>query len=268
MTGEVNHVEAYWRPRAESTRDCAVRLARMLDQLDKLHPAFTRWNRKAHTRAAANKPAWAMPPNIDELADVFDKGRQFKDIPRDPWPELGYWISAWNGQNPPYGASVSVRAGGYTDLRSFPNGIDLRLKRAVPDNVDLISTEVLKPALLGVATAWEPDYAVVASWEYWSRSFGDGGYPKLRSGWMTYLAPLYANQVVPPLAAITELVENGGMLLLATEEQFDMKNPAHLAVADAIQESLGPLQEMVPPGRYDDFFEQKRRERRAKGLPV
>jgi hypothetical protein len=38
------------------------------------------------------------------------------------------------------------------------------------------------------------------------------------------------------------------MLLLASEEQFRMDNPVYLAVADAIQAALEPL-EMVSPGR-------------------
>jgi hypothetical protein len=266
MTGEVNHVEAYWRPRAESTRDCAVRLAAMLEGFARAHPAFSQWNRKANSRAAANKPAWTMPPDIAELTAVFEKGRQFKDIPRTPWPEIGYRVSAWNGRDPPYGASLSVWPGSYGASRSLPNRVDLSLKRAGPDNADLISTAVLKPALLSVATAWEPDYAVVVPWTYWPRSFGDDGYPALRSGWMTYLAPRYASRITPPRAAIVESVPNGGMLLFATEEQFDIENPAHLAAADAVQAALSPLQEMIPPTPQELLSERLRQERRAKGL--
>ncbi|MBV9552217.1 MAG: immunity 52 family protein [Alphaproteobacteria bacterium] len=251
MAGEVNHIQAYWRPRAESAKNCAIRLISMLDGLAEAHFAFAHWNRQACSRAAANLQAWRMPPNIGELTTVFEDGRQFKDVPRIPWPELGYWISAWNGLDPPYGTSLMVCAGGYTDSRPFPNTVDLKVNRAGPDNKDLTNGGVLKSALLAVATAWDPDYAVVVPWDYWSRSFGDRGYPNLRSGWMTYLAPKYANQIKPPPAAIVEPVPGDGMLLLATEEQFSMDSPAHLAVADAIQKALDPLQDMVPPGRDD-----------------
>jgi hypothetical protein len=267
MTGEVNHIEAYWRPRPESTHDCAVRLARMLEGLAKAHPAFAQWNKTAYSRAAANKLAWAMPPDIDELTAAFEKGRRYKDRPRIPWPEMGYIVSVWNGRDRPYGASLSVWPGSYGDSRSLPNRVDLSLKRAGPDNADLISTAVLKPALLSVATAWEPDYAAVVPWTYWPRSFGDDGYPNLRSGWMTYLAPRYASRLVPPSATIVEPVPNGGMLLLATEEQFDMENSAHLAAADAVQTALGPLQGMIPPTPQEVLGTRLRQERRAKGLP-
>jgi hypothetical protein len=260
VTGEVNYIKAYWRPRADSAHDCAVRLGRMLEGFAKTHRAFSYWNRKAHSRAAANRPAWAMPPDIHELTQVFEKGRVHKDSPRIPWPGMGFHVSAWNGRDPPYGASLSVRVGADTDLRSIPNTVDLRFNRAGPDNGDLINADTLRPALLSVAIAWEPDYAVAVPWTYWPRSFGDDGYPMLRSGWMTYLAPRYASRVVPPPAAIVEPVPNGGMLLLATEEQFDMENPAHLAAADAIQAVLSPLQEMIPPTPQEVLGAGPRRE--------
>jgi hypothetical protein len=247
MSGEVNHVKAYGQPRVESARDCAVRLGRMLEGLAKAHPAFSRWNKQAYSRAAANKPAWAMPPDIGELTQVFERGRVHKDVPRVPWPGMGFHVSAWNGRDPPHSAVLRINAGADADLRSVPNTVDLRLKRAGPDNADLINATTLRPVLLSVATAWEPDYAVVVPWTYWPQAFGDDGYPDLRSGWMTYLAPRYAGCIIPPPAAIVELLPNGGMLLLATEERFDMENPAHLAVAAAVQAALDPLQEMIAP---------------------
>jgi hypothetical protein len=54
----------------------------MLDGLANAHPAFGRWNKQANTRAAANTLAWIMPPDIEELTQVFEKGRQYKDVPR------------------------------------------------------------------------------------------------------------------------------------------------------------------------------------------
>lgn len=249
MTGEAFRVEGYWGPRAEGTLSCAGRLARMLDGLAKAHSAFAHWNKQAWSRTAANKPAWAMPPDVDKLTAVFEKGRQYKDVPREPWPEMGYSVSAWNGLDRPYGASLAVRPGTYADWIPFPNTADLRLNAAAPGNADLISGAVLKPAMLSLATAWEPDWGVVVCWDYWKRLFGDRRYPPFRSGWMTYLAPQYASRIAPPPAAIVERVAGGGLLLLATLERFSMDNPAHLAVADAIQSALDPIQAMVPLGR-------------------
>lgn len=54
-----------------------------------VHRAFALWNRKAYSCAAADKLFCAMPPRIEELTDIFAKGRRYKDIPRKPWPERG-----------------------------------------------------------------------------------------------------------------------------------------------------------------------------------
>ncbi|MGH7059515.1 MAG: Imm52 family immunity protein [Stellaceae bacterium] len=248
MTSQVFWVEGYWQSRPESARACAARLAVMLDGLAKAHPAFARWYRKARTRAAANKSAWGMPPDIDELTAVFEKGRQYKDVPRVPWPEIGYAVLAWNGCERPYAASLTIRSGGYRNSTPFPNTAALRLNLSVTGNADLISRTVLEAVLLSLAEAWEPDYGVVVCGDYWRRLFGERHYPMFRSGWMTYLAARYASRVTPPPEATAERVPGGGLLLLATEERFRMDNPAHLAAADAIQAALTPIQDMVPPG--------------------
>jgi hypothetical protein len=263
MTTERFRIKAYWRPRQESTWDCAGRLVHMLVGLAKANPAFGRWNKKAKTRAAANRPAWAMPPDLTELTAVFEKGRRFKDVPPDPWPEMGYVVSAWNGCDGSRGTSFQIFCGVYADWIPFPNHLELPLKPPSLDNAGLVNSIVLKRTLLSVATAWEPDYAVVLGTGYWEHLFGDGEYANFRSGWMTYLAPRYAARIAPPPAAIAEPVANGGLLLLATEERFSMDNPDHVAVADAIQAALAPLQDLVPPPRDADL--RRRYNERMKG---
>jgi len=247
MTSGALRVGGKWRPRPASTHDCAVRLARMLGGLAKAHPAFARWNKKAKSRTAANQPAWTTPPDVGELMAAFEKGRQFKDAPRQPWPEMGYRVSAWNGRDGPTGASLSVHAGTYATYSVYPNTLDLALKPVSADNADLICTAVVRSALLSIVSAWEPDYGSVVCWDYYRRLFGEQRWPPFRSGWMTYLAPQYASRITPPPTAIVEPVPGGGLLLLATAERFSMDNPAHLAVADAIQAALDPLQGMLKP---------------------
>lgn len=251
MAAEAYKLHARWQDRPESPRSCAQRLAHLLAGLATAHPAFARWNKQANSRAAANRPAWRMPPDTDELTAVFDKGRQYKDVPREPWPEMGYSVAAWNGLDPPHGASLSIRPGRYSDNRAFPNSVGMEFDQSTPANADLLCAAALKPALLSVVSAWEPDHGNIVCWDYWDRLFGERHWPVFRSGWMTYLAPQFASRITPPPAAIAEPVAGGGLLLLATEERFSMDNPAHLAVADAIQAALGPLQELLSSGGND-----------------
>src|SRR6185437_12661042 len=209
MTREAFRIEGSWRSRPASTRDCAVRLARMLGDLATLHPAFANWNKKARTRAAANQPAWTVPPDVDDLTTVFERGRQFTDAPRKPWPEMGYRVSAWNGRDGPDGASLSVHAGTYETYSAHANTVSIAFNLASRDSAGLTNGAVLKPALLSVISAWEPDYGVVVCWDYYRRLFGERHWPPFRSGWMTYLAPQYASRITPPPTAIAEAVPGG-----------------------------------------------------------
>ncbi len=88
MNAQAYKLSVRWRSRPENAKACAERLVRMLVGLAKAHPAFARWNKQAYSRAAADRPAWAMPPDVAGLVNVFEKGRQYKDVPRVPWPEL------------------------------------------------------------------------------------------------------------------------------------------------------------------------------------
>jgi hypothetical protein len=253
MSSEAYKLYAGWRGRSESTHSCGVRLARTPQAFAEMHSGFSHWNKQADSRSAADQPAWVMPPKIDQLTEVFERGRACKDAPRELWPELGYSISAWNGQDPPRGASPGVRAGGYSTHIPFPNSVDLELNPASPGNADFACAAVLKQALLSIVAAWEPDYGSVICWDYWQRLFGERHYPPFRSGWMTYLAPPYASLMTPPPAAVVEPVPGGGLLLLATEERFSMDDPAHLAAADAIQAALDPVQQQAPPSRNEEL---------------
>jgi hypothetical protein len=202
-----------------------------------------------------------MPPDPDELTQVFKRGLRHKDVPHKPWPELGFLVSAWNGLDPPDGASLAVWSGAYTAHMTFPN----RVEMAVDSESDqLANALVLKLALLGSIAAWEPDYGSVVNWDYWKRSFGEQHYPVFRSGWMTYLAPQYARLVAPPAQAIAEPVPGGGLLLLATTEQFDVDNPVHLAAADAIQLALDPLRDTELARRDQERWEFVRSKRRPR----
>lgn len=247
MLSERYHLVVRWRARPESAASCAFRLCRTLDGLANAHRAFVRWNTKATSRTAASRPAWEMPPSPEELTQVFDDNKRCKDATREPWPEMGYAVTAWNGLDRPYAASLAAWTGVYGDWIALPNHVDLGLSPVAAENADLMSTAVLKQVFLSLATAWDPDCGNLVPQNYWKRAFAEGPYPLFRSGWMTYLAPQYASRVTPPSAAIVEPVAGGGMLLLATLERFSMDNAEHLAAADAIQAALAPIQDMVPP---------------------
>jgi hypothetical protein len=225
----------------------------MLIAFAPLHPAFARWNRKANSRAAANRPFCAMPPDIDDLARTFAKNPVHPGSPRS-----GYSAYAWNGKNSPYGLSISVDAGDDSSFYLFPNNVTIILSPRDAANADLINIAVLQPALLALVAAWDPHWVTIQPWAYWERwsraepwddedypvKRPDGYIPRITSGWMMYLCVDYARRITPPRGIDSERVAGGGLLMMATREIFTAGDPTHDAAADAIQDALLPLQNL------------------------
>lgn len=245
MNAEVYNLWAHWMNRQESAEQCAQRMAATLIKWADAHEIFSRWNRMGKTRAQRNLPFSRMPPQVEELTQIFQNGRAHKDVPKVPWPELGYSVGAWNGTEQRF-VAFHLRPGHYDiDSIFFPNSLEILLPKRTPETTDIINSPVLRKVLLGVIDGWEPSWASVSSASYDHRLHereSGPSFPLFRSGWMTYLSAPYARRITPPASAIVEDTEDGGMLLLATNETFTVDNPKHVAVADEIQRALAPLQ--------------------------
>ncbi|HYM32226.1 MAG TPA: Imm52 family immunity protein [Candidatus Cybelea sp.] len=234
---------AYWGPREETARECANRLAHMIDDLAALHPAFARWMNKAYTLEEAYSPFCKMPPVLDELTVKFEQNRHTYDDPRDPIRELGFSLAAWNGLNRPQGVSLSVQAAAFVVTRPYPNHASMQFAPRGSGNEDLIAAANMESAMRIMVAAWQPVWMGLSSAAY-GRHLTDYKGPTKHpwAGWMTYLSESLAKKVTPPPSAIVERTPDGGMLLIATREPFDDEDPAHLAAADAIQAALKPVQ--------------------------
>lgn len=250
------HVEIYWENRQETALECATRLARMLDRLARINPAFARWNKQAMTRAKANVPFCVMPPQIDELATVFERGIFRKDVPpRQPWPELGFSLSAWNGRNDSHGLSFRVHAGAYASHLPCPNELELHLPHRNDENADLANPAMISTILKQLIAAWQPRWGGVFSLTYRGMRLP----PLLRGiqrlerrpipppklfwnpGWMLYLSAPYARTFVAPSSVRVEASPEGGIIASTTDEMFSSENPHHLAAADELDVALKRL---------------------------
>ena len=234
-----------WGARGEDPQSCGARLAVMLQELARVHPAFARWNEQGRTPAEWNRPFCQMPPQAEELASRFARHARGRVLDR----ERGYSVAAWNGrEDDPHGSSFMIFAGDGNQWvpNPFSNSVDIDLHARSSENADLINAEGMRGTLLAAVAGWEPDSAEVMDWKQLSRLAPGEHLPHFRTGWMSYVGPRYAPHVVPPPQVISERVAGGGLLMLATREPFDISNPAHKAVADAIQRALEPIQSMVP----------------------
>ena len=233
-----------WGPRAERMSACATRFVVMLEKLAAEHSTLASWFKQARTRATAFESFCIMPPRQAELEEILHRGRQFTSGSRELIPELGYSVAAWNGQDEPYELSFHVRPGGYNPQLLYPNEVCIPTLR--PGNRELLNAVVLKRILLTIADCWDADWSVVETWDYQGKTLDAQGRPLLPyGGWLTYLSPALAEKVSSPPDIAAESLPNGALFMLATEEQFDVANPVHVANLDAIQKALAPVQRSV-----------------------
>jgi hypothetical protein len=114
------------------------------------------------------------------------------------------------------------------------------------------------PALITFALWRAILLILVETWEAtWAEASPEGiqsewrGIP-VRCAWMNYVSPRFAPLITPPPGAIVEYRPNGGLFLAATDELFQLGNPAHLARAREIEAALQPLNQLPYP--IDDAY--------------
>ncbi|MGH6869795.1 MAG: Imm52 family immunity protein, partial [Methylocella sp.] len=128
---------------------------------------------------------------------------------------------------------------GSTYPRQFPNDIMFMTAHGFVPDPAVTTYEIFKPALLAMVESWDPVCA---------KSYPDALYAPVPGGiyfhqtWIQYLCPWLASLVTPPPApVIVERLANGGLLMSATTQTFDVENPAHMAAAREIAAAITPL---------------------------
>ena len=162
MPAETMRLFLFWGPRQESAEACAARLAQMLTRLAQIDPVYSRWFEQTETREAASQPFCVMPPEVSELARIFDREPVYENDPRLR-PENGFSAGAWNGQDKPYAATFSAFAGSYALESRVPNRVMVSIPACrLADGRPWNASDV-KQVLLAAVEAWDAVYAVVFS---------------------------------------------------------------------------------------------------------
>ncbi|MGH6858197.1 MAG: Imm52 family immunity protein [Methylocella sp.] len=225
------NVQAHWERRGETPDALAARFVRMIDSLQRIDSVFARWT-------CVSKRGKRFETVRDNFAKEVGAG-----IIRDDWgkpePIQGYQLSAFTRDQPHNRTlEVSVRAGS-TYPRPFPNDIMFMTAHGFIPDPAVTTYEIFKPALLAMVEAWDPVCA---------KSYPDALYAPVPGGiyfhqtWIQYLCPWLASLVTPPPApVIVEHLPDGGLLMAATTQTFDVENPAHMAAAREIAAAIAPL---------------------------
>ena len=184
---------------------------------------------------------WIYGLNSD-LETHHDDFVQFiaKTISRDDWgvvtPHTGYWFGARSPDSQPadYGFTVNCHAGSAIN-HPLANNTILSTAYLVTPAPESVTQQIFHSVLFAIVNAWEP--VTVEANCCWLVQRRKSNLP-FRPAWMRYLCPALARHANPPASAIVEHLPNGGLLLSATDQTFDVDNPQHVTVAEEIAAAL------------------------------
>jgi len=235
-----------WGPRADTPERLAPRFLRTLAALSEIDPAFSNW----HVGHTEDIPLAAL--SFDDVVKYIADGNDLEKTGA-VFPKEGYWFGAVS--SPPSDArrvSVDFHAGCTIPGNLFINTASILTRPICEENASLIALRVLKPALLVLASLWEPTWCGLSPWTVNALQRQPVPFrPWFGLEWVTYLSPRFAPLVTPPRTAITEYLPNGALLMIATEDRFTVDNPQHLAAARDIEAALAPVNALPWPPDAD-----------------
>jgi hypothetical protein len=238
---------AYWGPRAAKPADCAPKAARTFHALADIDESLKSW------WVGRRKDVSLIPSsslNIDEFTALIEDGANLSEVGNEPMPEFGYRYSGFTRQNrDPRLVILRAHVGSNVGADTFANSIELETAPLGPANESIINFRVFKAALLALARVWNASWCDAAPLGLFNLLPQDKTrrLPRIRGGWLTYLAAPFASNITPPRSAAVERFPDGSLLMIATTETFRIDNPAHVAIARDIDAALAPLNALPWP---------------------
>ncbi|QGM47317.1 Imm52 family immunity protein [Methylocystis heyeri] len=232
-------IGANWEARAETPDELAVRFLSMTDALKEIDPVFSLWTCTGRSPEKLEKVRDRLAAEIaaNVLRDYWNN---------EPSPREGYSFGALT-RNTPKTRSFTVSCRAASVLNDvFGNRVILSTDAVIgcrPD-ADVVSYRIFRAALLAVVHAWDPVHARATSHPL-VQTYGGGIY--FGPAWMKYLCPWLAEMITPPSTVLAERLPNGGLLMSATTETFDVENPAHMAAAKDMANAMAPLERLPWP---------------------
>ncbi|MFY0573679.1 Imm52 family immunity protein [Cystobacter fuscus] len=233
----------YWRSRKETALECARRAELFFHMLARCEPMFKQWYRGGRG-APRTLPGYPVRPEMAEWEQLFLRGRIRTDVDNEVIEELGFGAHVWNAKGPQW-SRIELRCGCYST--GAVNTCLFYPPEEGPLREQVLRAPLLAEVLTSLATAWDPDYAMVISSEMLGLVRKDKW--EVRVGWLTYLSRRLGT--LPPLPAPVRIEPVGtlGWLLVLSPERMTASNPEHVAFTVRVRELLdraGLIQRPAP----------------------
>jgi hypothetical protein len=226
------YMGGYWGARKETALECARRAEFFFLMLARCDPTFAQWYRGGRG-APRTLPGHPVRMEVQEWEQLFLRGMLRTDVDNEVIEEFGFREYVWNARNKER-TRIEVRCGAYS--LGAVNSFLLRPPEVGPLRERILSAPLLAEVLTSVATAWDPDFAMVSSSEMVDLVRKRKG--EVRVGWLTYLSRRLGT--VPPLPAPVRIEPVGalGWLLVLSPERMTANNPEHVAFTARVRELL------------------------------
>jgi hypothetical protein len=159
---------AYWSARKEDQLSCAIRLSDFLKSIGCAEPTLDRWFLKGRKRNTGNK----LDVSPTGICSALRSNK--RDTDGEVIEELGFSLSVWNGN----GISFTATLGSFSPYIANASVLSCDADHAM-------AAETWRLLIERAAQAFDPDCAVVTSYDYISRH-GNGS-PCEAGGWFRYM---------------------------------------------------------------------------------
>lgn len=224
-----------WGQRPESPAQLGERLLRSVEALRQIHPLFESWW-FTDLVALEHVPIDEVRPRI---AALVEQGVQ-RDDDDEPEPAGGYTFLIVNDKKgTPQKVELRTHGGGNYPKLYFGNGGVFSTEYGQIPDPAIVAYPVFEAVMMAMVRVWDATSASAICSDLHDARDKAGRF--FGPAWMTYLAAPLASRITRPSGALCEATPDGGLLMIAAEETFDVNDPSHMAGAWAISDALVSL---------------------------
>jgi hypothetical protein len=237
-------IKARRTPREESPQELGGRTLRCLDAIIPLHAAFHDWQFIRRSRDPDEMEEnnyrdflWPLEQARLRMTDVVVEWAVNLDDFGQPEPRDGYDILASNRDvDLPQSVILNVDGGGLMSWTGSRRNASFETSMAHEADPTIVSYPVFKAVLMAIISCWDVEFAQAYSRDL--AQLWDPILPLCNLSWMVYLSAPLARQITVPADIVVERLTDGGLILIAAEETFDVANPDHVARARSIVKAM------------------------------